>query len=123
MKMTVDEIMLRFPQDILTALSDDIEAGIPNSELIEMYIADAEKYIKSFAPDISDEQIDILVPTYVIQRLYERLGYMEKARDYKEQLDKDILLLTTKRSGDEGKGNIYSYSRERKLDPDEIQEW
>lgn len=119
--MTIGEVKKYFPQDLLTALSDDLEVGLPNDELLNMYIQDAEKFIDSITTISDPELKDIHIAEYVIFRLYERLGYQEQAKAYYERLVDSLRRTTGVEDKTESKISVSSNKRE--FTAEELEKW
>ncbi len=77
--LTFSDIKKYFPEDLLVALSDDMDMEIPNEELINKLVEDGYSTVNA-AIAITDEEVKKkAVAEYVMADLYERRGMIERS--------------------------------------------
>jgi len=128
--MTISDIKIYFPPDILNALTDDNEDNLADNSVLQRYIDDAWPVISSINPDlnVTDDAnlIRSLTAKYVIKELYARFGLMESATAAHAQFI-DLLKRATGISSQSIEENpvaeIYVSSGDQVFTVDELDKW
>lgn len=79
------DIKEKIPNDLAIALSDDMKTGSINENTINSYINEALLFVP--VEKQSTDLAKIYVSYFVFARLYERYGYLEQSKYFKEQAD------------------------------------
>lgn len=118
--ITWDDLKVYVPQDILVALTDDLKTGVIDKCILDNFIAEAYNFLPAEVHKTQDAKL--FVNYYVLTRLYERYGYLEQAKYYKEQANNLLKHLTSDGFANDYK-QPYAISDGRYLTDDILEKW
>ena len=118
----VNKIKLLLPDNVLVALTDDMDSGTINENLVNELINDGYNFVQGVAPKINEELKDEIVKNYVLSYLYAYAGLEEKAEKYQQ------LCLTMLKSFDTssvvaGNVGVKLSSNARVFTDEELEKW
>lgn len=120
--MTVEQLQNYIPPDVQRALSDDMQIGVSNEEMLASLISDGEQFIDSLVT-LTGQARDILVAQFVAWKLYERYGFQEQA---KQTFDRLMKIIDKYRGTEDGaviSSSVRVSSAERQFTDEELSKW
>lgn len=111
----------KIPVDFARALTDDVKAGTLDLAVVQEYFTEAKSYVP--ASQLNNEIANAFCTDYVIARLYERYGYLEQAKYFRELANAELAKMGESLAGESGWRPPKSHSEAREFTREVLDKW